>query len=565
MSPDSLLGQTLDEYRLVAVLGRGGMARVYRGLDLNLQRFVAIKVIDTQYRDDPDYVARFEREARTIAQLDHPHIVRLYRYGSVDGLLYMAMQLVPGASLEYILASYRADSAFLEPADACRLLREVCLALDYAHAQGVIHRDVKPSNILLDQQGRAILTDFGLALLATVGTRGHILGSPHYVAPEQALSSAQAVPQSDLYALGVILYEIFTGVVPFDAPDPMDVALMQVQAAPRPPRSLRPEISPALEAVVLKALAKEPAQRYPTGAALVSAVEQALQAESVRPLLSPPATLSRLSIPDRVAVQMARHAEARPAAPAAPALPPALPQAPPMTAPQAPIPWLGAAPTSRRPPMGRPAGLGVIVALLFLVGCGLLSVWLGTRAVGLLGQLGSPRTATVVGGGAELTRTPALAVTSTVAPALPTAQPTSAPPPTAAPTLSPAPPAGPELLIIKGEGDNSLVVINRGSSALLLAPLTLRAAGDDDDEGNGAIEGSDWGLAELPSGACVGAWRAGRRQELPEGVTCELVGEAIERGGRDRFWRETFAVFYDGTEIAECQRREQLCTVSSNP
>ncbi len=537
MSADSLLGQTLDEYRLVAVLGQGGMARVYRGLDLRLQRAAAIKVIDTQFRADPEYAARFEREARTIAQLDHPHIVRLYRYGNVDGLLYMAMQFIPGASLEHVLASYRAEAAFIEPSDACRLVREVCLALDYAHAQGVIHRDVKPANILLDQQGRAILSDFGLALLADVGTRGRILGSPHYVAPEQALSSAQAVPQSDLYALGIILYEMFTGEVPFQAREPLDVALMQVQDAPRPPRRLRPALSPALEAVILKALAKEPAQRYASGAALVAALEQALRPEAgvagaglAGAGNATPSTVSRLSIPDRVALQMAKHPAGIPA-PAAPGLD----LSPPATAALAPPPWKGPAPTLPRPSRGLVAGLGVSLAVVVLAACGLLTVWLAGRAAGLLGQAAVTRTAT------SLAATPAPIV-------LPTALATPAP-------ATAIPAAGPELLLIKGEGDNSLVIINRGAAPLRLAPLTL-------GEGNDALEGSAWELSELPSGACVAVWRDNRPHALPDGVDCELVGAGLERENKERFWRSTFSVFYAEARVATCEQDEQLCTVS---
>src|SRR5262249_22997750 len=151
----------------------------------------------------------------------------------------------------------------------------------------------------------SILTDFGLALLPELGTRGEVLGSPHYIAPEQAVSSAKAVPQSDLYALGVILYEMFTGRLPFDAPDPLDVALMQINATPPPPRQVRPELSAELEGVILKAMAKDPAKRYPTGQALSEAVKGALAAQ---PILDPqrvPSTLSHLSIPERVAREIA--------------------------------------------------------------------------------------------------------------------------------------------------------------------------------------------------------------------------------------------------------------------
>ncbi len=274
---EELIGQQLDEYRLEALLGQGGMARVYRGLDVRLNRPVAIKVIDTPFRADSDYVRRFEREAQMIAQLDHPHIVTVYRFGEANGLLYLAIQCIEGDSLDLLLAAYQESGDFISPEEASRIVREVCLALDYAHEEGIIHRDVKPANIMLDKKGRAVLTDFGLALLTEMGTRGETFGSPNYIAPEQAISSANVVPQSDIYAVGVILYEMFTGQLPFASGDPLEVAMLHMTEPPRPPRELRPDISPELEAVILKALAKEPEERYPSGAALADALDEALQ------------------------------------------------------------------------------------------------------------------------------------------------------------------------------------------------------------------------------------------------------------------------------------------------
>lgn len=292
---DSLLNQQLDEYHLDTLLGQGGMARVYRGTDTRLKRYVAIKVIDTPLRRDPDYVMRFEREAQTIAQLDHPHVVRIYRYGEAKGVLYMVMQYIEGHDLGSILADYRSRQTLIEPDKVNQIIQQVCLALDYAHERGVIHRDIKPANIMLDQQGQTILTDFGLALLTEAGTRGEIFGSPHYIAPEQAISSAGVVPQTDLYAIGIILYEIFTGELPFDAENPLDLAMQHMSEQPRPPRELRPEITPALEAVILKAMAKEPAKRYQSGAELADALDQALklpQGATSRPFSSVQAAAS---------------------------------------------------------------------------------------------------------------------------------------------------------------------------------------------------------------------------------------------------------------------------------
>ena len=250
MAMDSILGQQLDEYRLEALLGRGNMARVYRGVDMRLRRRVAIKVIDTPYRSDSEYARRLQREAQAVAQLEHPHIVTIYRYGQVRNVFYIAMQYIEGDDLGTILESYRDEKRFFAPSDVSQIIREICQALDYAHGQGVIYRDVKPSNIMLDPLGRTVLTDFGLALLTAQGTRGEILGTPHYVSPEQSISSAQVVPQSDLYSVGVILYEIFTGRLPFESDNLMDVALMHVEKLPPPPRAYRADLSVELEAVI---------------------------------------------------------------------------------------------------------------------------------------------------------------------------------------------------------------------------------------------------------------------------------------------------------------------------
>lgn len=281
MTAGDLIGKQLDEYRLEALLGQGGMARVYLAVDVRLKRRSAVKVIDIRFREDTDFAVRFEREAQAIALLEHPHIVRLYRYGEAHGVLYMAMQYIEGADLGFVLSSYRRDGEFIEPKDASRIIHEICQALDYAHSQGVIHRDVKPSNILLNKEGRAILTDFGLVLLIAIGTRGEIFGSATHISPEQAVSSDSVTPQSDLYSVGVILYEMFTNQLPFIADSPTDVALMHISEPPPLPREVRPGLSRAVEDVILKALAKKTYERYQTGAELSEALEQALTADPI--------------------------------------------------------------------------------------------------------------------------------------------------------------------------------------------------------------------------------------------------------------------------------------------
>ena len=189
------------------------------------------------------------------------------------------MQYIQGPHLGEWLAAYHKKPQPVPPEDVNRIIGQICMALDYAHSRDVIHRDIKPANILLNKQNNAVLTDFGLALLDHQ-TRSQIFGTPYYIAPEQAISSAGAVPQSDLYAVGVILYEIFTGQLPFYADHPHDVALLHIDEPPPPPRSIKPSLSPELEAVILKAVAKEAEHRYPTGADLSDALDAALKQRS---------------------------------------------------------------------------------------------------------------------------------------------------------------------------------------------------------------------------------------------------------------------------------------------
>jgi hypothetical protein len=232
----------------------------------------------------------------------------------------MVLQYIEGLSLDQILAGYREDREYIEPEEASRIIREIGSALDYAHSKGVIHRDVKPSNIILNRQGNAILVDFGLALLTDARIGNEAFGTPEYIAPEQVKSSTQVTPQTDLYALGVILYEMFTGRLPFEAEAPLAIAQLHLNQAPPPPREFRPEVSPALEGVILKALAKAPQDRYPSGLALANALDRALQLTATRNAPAPPPTLSQLSIPEQVTTSLNKH----PLPPPAPELPPEL-------------------------------------------------------------------------------------------------------------------------------------------------------------------------------------------------------------------------------------------------
>ena len=279
--PDPIIGRKLGDYTILALLGKGGMARVYKGYDEALDRHAAVKVITSDFvatADEVEYKERFQREARAIARLRHPNIVGIYQFGDLDGLYYMAMVFLDGEDLRIQMKKNAESGQQMQYADVLKMAREVASALDYAHSQGVIHRDIKPSNIMMTSTG-ATLTDFGLALSTMEGTAGDTFGSAHYIAPEQAISSARAVPQSDLYSLGVVLYEAFTGKVPFDDPSVMSVALKHLNEPPPRPTASIPNFPSTLEDVLLRVLSKDPDNRYANGKEFVQALHQALPFE----------------------------------------------------------------------------------------------------------------------------------------------------------------------------------------------------------------------------------------------------------------------------------------------
>lgn len=278
MSSDPIIGKKLGDYLIVDILGQGGMARVYRGLDKKLNRYAAVKVIDaTSIREDEaEYRKRFQGEARAVARLSHPNIVGIYQFDQVDSLYYMAMSFIEGRDLRNIIKTHDRNGTRMSGTDVRNIIRDIGAALDYAHSEGVIHRDIKPSNIMVTASGKAILTDFGLALSVPEGTIGNTFGSAHYVAPEQAVNSAQAVAQSDIYSLGIVLFEMLTNRVPFDDPSAMAVAMKHLTDPPPPPSRINPSLSPQIDRVVIQALDKDPKKRFNTCAELLKALEKAL-------------------------------------------------------------------------------------------------------------------------------------------------------------------------------------------------------------------------------------------------------------------------------------------------
>ncbi len=281
MTDDPFIGKYFHEYRIDRLIGKGNMASVYLATDFRLQRQAALKVNNQDFRNDSSYVARVLREGQVLAQLDHPHIIQVYRIGETEQILYLAMQYIEGADLSIVLKSYREDNEFIETEEASRIICEISSALDYANSEGYVHRDIKPSNIMLNNKGKSFLTDFGLVLVEMDGTMGDVLGTPFYLAPEQAISSADSTLQSDLYSLGIVMYEMFTNTRPFEANKPLAIAMMHVTTPPRPPREIRPEISPEVQEVILKAISKKPEARYQSGAELSSALQEALRVGGV--------------------------------------------------------------------------------------------------------------------------------------------------------------------------------------------------------------------------------------------------------------------------------------------
>lgn len=287
MSSDSIIGRQFANFRVLRHLGHGGMADVYYGYDVNLQRPVAIKVLDTHYRNDSAGAKRFVREARAIALWRHENIIQVYYAGNEDGFSYFVMEYIDGKDLATMLSRYRARRKLIPHDEVIRIGRAVANALDYAHQQGVVHRDVKPSNVMVAKDGRVVLMDFGLALDMSEGSVGEVFGSANYISPEQARNSAEAVPQSDLYSLGVMLYEMLVGQLPFDDPSFTTVAIQHITTPPPPPRQLNPELSEASEAVLLKALHKSPEKRYKSAGQLIDALEKTLPESSSTPATSP--------------------------------------------------------------------------------------------------------------------------------------------------------------------------------------------------------------------------------------------------------------------------------------
>ncbi len=314
-----LIGRRLGRYQIQAEIGRGGMARVYRATDTILQRPVALKVLAPQLSLDPEFAQRFEREAVTVANLRHPNIVTIYDVGEQDGLHYIAMELIRGRTLHTVLE----ERGALGLGYAVTILEPLGRALDYAHSQGAVHRDVKPHNVMIDIDGRVLLTDFGIAQPAEEESErltrtGMFMGTPEYMSPEQA-EARRVDGRSDLYSLGIVAYEIITGRVPFSGATPQ-LIVAHAQAAPPPPSSVQPELPSELDVVLARALAKSPQSRFGSGTALVEALRLVARRYTLAPATSE--QIAAIAIPLDSSVGQPTTRIARGRTPAAVPLPP---------------------------------------------------------------------------------------------------------------------------------------------------------------------------------------------------------------------------------------------------
>jgi tRNA A-37 threonylcarbamoyl transferase component Bud32 len=278
MGMETLIGQTLGQYRIVEQIGKGGMATVFKAYQPGLDRYVAVKILPAYYAHEEGFSERFVREAKAIARLDDPHILPVYDFGQSDGLSYIVMKYVAAGTLKDRLGQP------LAPEGALEILKQIAGALDHAHDLGILHRDVKPGNILIDEKDWVYLSDFGLAKMVEGSVQltgsGVGIGTPAYMSPEQGQGLA-VDERTDVYSLGVILYEMLTGRVPYEAETPMAVVVKHITSPLPLPRTVNPAIPEAVERVVLKALAKETGDRYSRAGQVVDALEAAIEEQAV--------------------------------------------------------------------------------------------------------------------------------------------------------------------------------------------------------------------------------------------------------------------------------------------
>ncbi len=485
-------GENLGPYQVIGQVGKGGMATVYKAFHAATNRYVALKVLPEQLTDQPQFVERFRQEAQTIANLQHPHILPVFDYGESDGRMYMVMRYLDTGTL-----TERIKARPLTLKEIGRFIEQLVDALGYAHAQNVVHRDIKPSNALVDAQDNLFLTDFGIAKILERQTRftetGAMMGTPDYMSPEQA-QGMRVDQRSDIYSVGIILYEMVTGHVPFEAETPLAVVLKHISEPLPPPTTLKPDLSPDIERVILKALAKKPEDRFATCAEFLDAWREALT--------------------------LAEHGAT--SAPAREMVPPP----PPPTEAKTPKDKISQPPTGRNDLgliVGCLGGLAVLACVL-VVGGGWAMASLGPS----LGNLFPTQVARATG--PAITRPPEIGVTPEAATPV-VIRPTSAVA-TVPPALPPTPtmPAPPEAFNISnnpGASENPQVIVDaNGLAHVLWSDQSLR------DEGDLLYRyyvGGAWSEAELLTAGQRGPVRGSARWvRQPEGQWCVVWAGGLD-------------------------------------
>jgi len=264
-----------SRYEIIEKIGNGGMATVYKAKDLVLKRYVAVKILREEYTTDNEFIKRFNTEAESAASLTHPNIVSVYDVGKEGNLYYIVMELIKGKTLKEIIV----EDGRMGWKWSVKIAKQIAQALETAHRNNIIHRDIKPHNIIITEDGTAKVTDFGIAKAvsnSTITAFGTTIGSVHYFSPEHA-RGGYTDAKSDLYSLGVVLYEMVTGRVPFDADTPVSVALKHMQEKPVPPIELNPAIPQSLNDLILKAMEKDPNMRYSTATEMIEDLDKILK------------------------------------------------------------------------------------------------------------------------------------------------------------------------------------------------------------------------------------------------------------------------------------------------
>jgi serine/threonine protein kinase len=540
---DPLIGSTFANYRIEYLLGRGGMASVYYGFDVQLQRAAAIKVIDERYSGDSAYAARFVHEARAMASWRHPNIPQIYQAGVEKGISYYAMEYIQGMDLEELLRRYHQKGELLPYSDVLNIGNAIADALDYAHRKGAIHRDVKPSNVMISEDDRILLMDFGLVLIVDQGTRGEVFGSPQYIAPEQARNSADAVPQTDLYSLGVLLYESLTGKLPFDDPSPASLAIKHITDDPPSPREINPELSVEVETVLLKALRKLPQERYQTGKELMAALKDAISAQSTGqqtypPVAKPPSTLpylpadanDQLSSTITQPLQVGDERAVRNIQPNTQSFADLQGKFSRLAT------WFSMAFHSKRY-----FYLAVlVVALLVLISVSLLAM------IMLLKGLFPPSSANVV---QPTSTSMSTQVSANTLPMPGKETETITPTNTVIVTVTP------EATVLAGNSSRyslslaqpkggKFFITNQGTADLPISQLRITSLKND-------IPGDGWGIDILQSGECVAISKDDHAIPANEGK-CTIVGKVLTIPGPDKFWSTQFDVYFQDVFVATC-------------